>query len=154
EIDKKLADIDKKIKENEANATLETQYINLMNEAQNLETANNYEAAITKYKEASAKKPSESLPKKKIEELTKLIEDQKKSNAAQVEIDAKYNAEMKKGDDLMAQEKYLDAIQFYNKAGAIKPSEKDPVEKAALAEKLERDKNTDADRAYQKVLDA
>src|SRR5690606_23924946 len=48
EIDKKLADIDKKIKENEANATLETQYINLMNEAQNLETANNYEAAITK----------------------------------------------------------------------------------------------------------
>jgi epidermal growth factor receptor substrate 15 len=154
DIDKKIAEIDKKLKDNEAQANLDAQYIALMNEAQNLENTTNFEAAITKYKEASSKKPNEALPKKKIDELNAKLESQKKDKAAQAEIDAKYNAEMKRGNDLMSKENYLDAIQAFNSAGAIKPNEKEPVDKAALAAQKESEKNTEKDKLYQNVLDA
>jgi tetratricopeptide (TPR) repeat protein len=154
DVDKKLAEIEAKLKEIQANASADQVYQTLMQEGQALETAENYYAAVVKYQEASAKKPNEQLPKTKIEALNKLIEEHKKNKAAQAEIDAKYTAEMKRGNDLLARNNFLEAIQAFNAAGALKPNEKEPGEKAALAEQLARDEKDGAEKAYKNILDA
>ncbi len=147
-ITQKLKEIDEKIKANQALMQLEAEYKTLMDAAATLENANNIDGAIAKYKEASLKKPAEQLPKDRIAAL-----EAKKADAGkQKEIDAKYAAFMKKGDEMMAQKNYLAAIKEYNQALALKPTEKEPVDKAAEAERLEKARSSEGDQAYEKLL--
>ncbi len=127
---------------------LDEKYSKLLADAGNKESSSDYSGAIKLYKEASALKPTESFPKEKITELESLISD---SNAQKV-IDEKYQATMKKGDDLMAQKKYLDAIKEFNNALNIKPEEREPVDKAAEAARLAKESETDGDEQYEKIL--
>ncbi len=144
----KLKEVEEKIKSNEALLKLEEEYNSLIAEAQSKEGSKNYDGAIAKYKEASLKKPAEKMPKDKIIELELL----KKDLAKQAEIDAKYDAFMKKGNELMALQKYLDAIKEFNSALAIKPEEQEPADKAAECERLEREKGNEEDQKIEKIL--
>lgn len=147
----KIAELEQKIKDNNAlteQQAIDDQYNGLMSEAASLESANDLTGAISKYQQASKVKPAESEPKDKIIEL----QDRIKGQADQAKIDAEYMALMKKGDDLMAKEEYLDAIDEYNKALALKPSEKEPVEKAEEAARLEKAKHQEVDEQYEKIL--
>lgn len=128
---------------------LEKQYNDLMTEAGNKEASGDLSGALFSYKAASNVKPNESLPKSKIEELQALLA--ASSNNEQEKIDAEYRAAMDKANALMAAENYLEAIREYNNALSIKPEEKEPVEKAAEAERLEKAKS-DADAQYEKIL--
>lgn len=144
----KLAEVEQKIAEENQLADLNNRYDNLLTEANTLQSKNDYKGAIAKYQAALGLKPSESLPKQKIEELQKLIQ----ADANQAQVDAEYNKIMKAGDALMASEKYLDAIKEYNKALTLKPNEQEPVDKAAEAERLERQKGQEVDAQYEKIL--
>lgn len=134
---------------NEKNS-LEEKYNKLISDAGGKEGASDYAGAIKSYKEALSLKPNESLPKSKIQELEALLNDA----SAQKAIDEKYKATMKKGDDLMAQKKYLDAIKEFNNALNIKPEEREPVDKAAEAARLAKESETDGDVQYEKILTA
>lgn len=147
-VTQKLAEVEAKIKANEALLKTEQEYQDLMAAALTKETANDFDGAIAKYKEASLKKPNESLPKTKIAEL----EEKKKLNANQAAINAKYNEAMKKGKDLMSAQKYLDAIKEFNIANSLKPEEKEPVDLAAECERLEKEKGNDENEKIEKIL--
>ncbi len=149
EVRTKIDEINSAIARLEAEQGADAQYNSLMSEAQTLESSEDYRAAITKYTEASSIKPDESLPKTKISELEDLLVNLEAEKAK----DAEYMAFMKKGDDLVAQEKYLDAIKEYNNALAVKPNEQEPVDKAAEARRLsESAASQDVDRQYEKIL--
>ena len=119
-----------------------------MEEGDNNASNKAYEDAIRAFERASSLKPNEQLPKDRIAAMRTAIEQIKR----QAEIDQKYNDAMKRGDDLMAQEDYLAAIEAFNEALSYKPNEKEPVEKAAEAERLEKAKSSEADQQYEKIL--
>lgn len=144
----KLKEVDAKIAANESLTKLEKEYADLITAAEGKESANDIDGAIAKYKEASLKKITEQKPKDKVAELEAL----KLNNAKQKEIDDNYNASMKKGKDLMALQKYLDAIKEFNIANSIKPEEKDPVELAAEAERLEKAKGNEENEKIEKIF--
>ncbi len=148
QVNQKLIEVEAKIKANEALIKLEQEYNDLMAAAVQKESTLDYDGAIAKYKEASLKKPAETLPKTKVAELEEL----KKNNAKQAEINAKYAAAMKRGKDLMATQKYLEAIKEFNAANAIKPEEKEPVDLAAECERLEREQGNEQDQLFNKML--
>lgn len=144
----KLKEIEAKILANEALVKLDKDYQDLIAAAQAKESANDYDGAIAKYKEALEKKPAEQMPKDKIKELEAL----KLDNAKQKEIDLQYTAAMKRGDDFMAKQEYLNAIKEYNIANSLKPEEPEPVRKAKEAEELERNKGSEEKKNYEKII--
>ena len=144
----KLKEIEEKLKQNDAATKLDKDYQDIITAAQGLESAKDYDGAILKYKEAAAKKPAEKLPKDRIAALELL----KLDNAKQKDVDAKYAAAMKRGDDFMAQQKYIDAIKEYNAAVVLKPNESLPVTKAKEAEELEKNKGSEDKKQYEKII--
>jgi epidermal growth factor receptor substrate 15 len=148
EVSQRIREIDEILKAEMLKGNLEEQYDALLKEAAGLETAKNYDGAIGKYREALTKKPAEAFPKSKISELESL----KKSTALQVEQDKKYKQFMDAGDRFMTEKNYLEAIKQFNEAQKIKPSERDPVIKAAEAERLEKSKGQEVDEQYEKIL--
>ena len=146
----KLKEIEEKIKANEALVKLEKDYSDLIAAAEVKEAAKDYDGAISKYKEALVKKSNEQLPKDRISALELL----KGDAAKQKEIDEKYRVFLKAGDDLVKAQKYIEAIQQYNEALGLKPNEQEPVEKAKEAERLAREKTSEADALFEKILSA
>lgn len=148
-IRKKLTEIEAaqlaELQSNELNEKYET----AMAAAQSSEAKQNYSDAINRYKEASALKPTEALPKTKITELTELLSKQ----SASAELDKKYNALIDKGDALVNGQDYIGAIAAYNEALALKPTEQLPVEKAKRAQELADAQNkSEEDTQYEKIL--
>lgn len=148
EVDKAIALCDKKIEEELKSADLNKKYDAVLAEAKGLEEAKKYDEAIAKYNEALTIK-NEQEPKNRINAIKTL----KESEASQQKVDKEYQAAIKKGDDLVAEKKYTDAIQAYNAALLLKPYEKLPVEKAELAKSLSEKETNEGDQAYQKIID-
>ena len=150
DIEKTLKQIQENIDAEQKALTDDNKYKSLLQEGEQLTLNKRYDEAIAKYEAAKAIKSSETLPQTKINEINEL----KKLNAAQVEIDQKYKAEMAKGDKALTDRNYLDAIKFFNEANRIKPSEQEPIDKANEARRFEKENSEDEDRNYQKVLQA
>jgi epidermal growth factor receptor substrate 15 len=146
-VDQLIKECDAKMAELNAGAEKDKQYMALVNEAQGLENAKQYDQAIAKYNDA-LKIKNEQLPKDRIEAINQL----KAANANQAKIDADYAAAMKKGNDLFAAKSYVDAVKAFNEALAIKPNEKEPVDRAAEAQKLAEGSGDEFEAQYQKVL--
>jgi epidermal growth factor receptor substrate 15 len=131
----------------QANAMVKQRYEKSIKEADDLFAANELEAAKKKYKEALLFDERNPYPAQKIASIEKTI-----SEASQK--DEKYDAAMKRGNQLMLGEKYLDAIKEFNKAITVKPDEAEPKEKAAECENRERTKTEEADAQFEKILSA
>lgn len=144
----KIAEIEKIEKEQGELAEKDQEYNGLISAAEGLDSSGKYNEAIAKYKEALAVKPTESAPLAKIAELEAKLKD----GEAQAVKDKEYDDLMKKGEDLMSQEKYLDAIREFNLALAVKPTEQAPVTRASEAERLAKESTSDEDHAIQKNL--
>ena len=149
-VSQKLKEVDDRIKSDAALSQTEADYQKLLTEAKALEVSNKLDEAIAKYNEAQQKKPSEQEPKDKIAELQKL----KANLAKQKEIDTQYTEFMRKGDEFMGQKNYLAAIKEYNNANGLKPAEKEPVDKAAEAERLAKDNLDEKNKIFENILAA
>ncbi|MCB9359866.1 MAG: hypothetical protein H6587_10380 [Flavobacteriales bacterium] len=153
EIDDLLA----KIAADKENAALaqkerEEKYNSLIVAADNSFNGKNYEEAKTNYNQALSVKPNEAYPKDKLLEiqiiLDKLASEQEEikitSNAQQQKLD-QYNAIVEKANELFEKKKYNEALDQYNSASSIMPSEIYPKEQITeinrlLAELAQSDK--------------
>ena len=144
----KINEIDGLISAKNAANNKEAQYAALLSQASTKEISHDYQGAIGKFEEALLLKPNEELPIRKIAELKSLIESESEAKT----IDEKYQKFMDKGDDLMTHKDYLGAIKEYNNALGVKPNEREPVDKAAEAVRLEKLKDDDTDKQYEKII--
>ena len=144
----KIKELDDKINAEADIAKAEKEYQDILTAAKERESSSDTDGAIAKYKEALLKRPNDVFPKGKIADLEVL----KLNSLKQKEIDAKYAGHLKKGDELFAQDNFLGAIQEYNQANSLKPEEKEPIEKAALAQQKEEDKGSEDKKNYEKII--
>ena len=82
----------------------------------------NYNIALSKYQEAQNLFPNDNMVKQKLSHLNNLIAEKSKSNS----IDSNYNLLISKADEFRDNEKFEEAISFYNSAIKIKPLESYP----------------------------
>lgn len=151
EVVTKLSEVEKQIADNLKAKEIERDYKLAINEAQIAESAKNYDEAIKQYKKANLLKPSEQLPITKIDELSKLLSQQKALSA----IDKQYNDLISAGDELVQKTDYVGAIQKYNQALTVKPNEELPVIKAKQAEKLAQEQmKSEQDAQFEKIIAA
>ncbi len=146
----KLALIDQEIAKNNSQLENENNFKKLSSEALAFEEKKDYKNAIDKYNQALNFKPNDAVTKLKIEELNleqKKIEDQ-------LVIDNSYQNFLTQGKNLMTEKKYAEAIQKFNEANKLKPTEKEPVDLAAEAEKLEKDANSDEETQFNNIIQA
>jgi len=128
----KIAAIDALIA-NEASAKeKEEKYKTALAKADEAYTTKDYAAAKTAYTEASTIKPSEQYPKDQLVKVNDALNALAKNKATQ----DKYDAAVKKGDDLLAEKNYTAAIAAFKEAQAVKPNEPYPGNKIAEINKL------------------
>lgn len=144
----KIKELEDKINAEADLVKAEKEYQDILTAAKDKESASDIDGAIAKYKEALIRRPNDVFPKGKIADLEVL----KLNSLKQKEIDAKYAAHLKKGDELFSKDLYLDAIQQYNQANTLKPEEPEPVEKAKLAQQKEEDKGSEDKKNYEKMI--
>lgn len=123
---------------------------NLFIEAGDLAFENkDYDLAIEKYESASELKPKEEYPKKQISDI------KAKKQAIIDEINNKYNALISTADGLMLIEDYDEAINYYNKALEVKPSESYPNQQISkintLLEKIKAQRSEEFNAAIAKA---
>ncbi len=154
-ISQKIIEIDNAIKANQSQAALDDEYKKIISEASALESAKNYDGAIAKYKEAGAKKASETLPKTKITELEKLKLAQAKedANKGQAEKDAQFEVFKKEGLALFSSKKYSESKTKLEQALTVKPD-------AIVTQKIQEidkilkdlDAQSSVEDAYKKII--
>ncbi len=123
-------------------------FTELMNNASALEDAKEYKQAVEKYQAANNLKPLEKKPIDKINALNRLIEVEE----LKAITDAKYNEALRKGKEAMAEEDYMAAIKHFNEANKTKQNEVEPVELAKKAEELSKNKTSEEDALFVKML--
>lgn len=135
--------------QNQSENEAEEQYQKILDVAQKKFDEEDYDKALELYGRALSMKPSDPLPQQKIDEINKLLADKK----AQEEIDAKYNAAIKKADGLFTEKKWKDAKTAYEDALMIKSSEQYPKDRIELCNKNMQGESVDeAEEQYQKIL--
>ena len=127
---------------------VEKKYNDLLADAKSLGDTDKNDLAIAKYREALAVKSKEQAPLDRIAELELKI----KNDLEQALKDKEYNTLMQKGENLLAQEKFLESIKEFNNALAVKPGAIEPFDRAAEAERLSKESTSDEDAAIQKNL--
>jgi tetratricopeptide (TPR) repeat protein len=146
----KLALIDQEIAKSNSQLENENNFNKLSNEGLAYEQNKDYKNAIDSYTKALNYKPNDSQTKAKIEQLSFEQENLQKQLAA----DKSYQDFLAQGKSLMTEKKYAEAIQKFNEANLLKPTEKEPVDLAAEAEKLEKAANSDADIQFNNIIQA
>jgi tetratricopeptide (TPR) repeat protein len=149
QIKTKIAELTKRIADEEAQLNQEQKYQAALASAQNNETAQRYEQAIQDYKQAQSLKPSESLPGQKIAELQKLMQDQ----AKQKEIQDRFDKIVKDGDQAsgagnlsLAKSKYEEALAVINRP--------DVQEKLNdIERRMKEETVNENERSYRKIVD-
>jgi tetratricopeptide (TPR) repeat protein len=109
--------------------------------------AKKYDDAKAGYTDASGIKPDEAYPKAQL----KAIEDLLAADSKNKELDAKYQAAIKKGDDAFKAKDYPTAKGGYNDALALKPAEAYPKAQLKAIDDLLNKDNT-ANSKYQAAI--
>lgn len=148
-----IAAIDLLIKKAAEEKAKNEAYNTAMTAANTLYSQNKLNEAIAKYQEASTIKPNEVEPKQKIAEIKQKLADL----AAKEAKEKTYNDAIASGDQLLAQNKLLEAKAQYQKAIGIKPEETYPKNQIAEIDKKIADQKAKqaVEKAYQdKIADA
>lgn len=144
----KIKELDDMLKASADAEKAEKEYQAILAVAQAKEIENDLEGAIASYTEALMKRPLDPFPKGKIDALNLL----KLKVEKQKENELKYAAYLKKGDEFFAQDNFLAAIKEYNAANNLKSEEKEPIDKAALAQQKEEEKGSEDKKNYEKII--
>lgn len=112
------------------NQVLTNNYYNqTLSEADTLFAREKYNQAITAYQNASKIKPNEQYPRDRVNEINKLIENQKQQQL-------QYSKAISEADDLFKKGFYSDARTRYQNATQVKPDENYPKQKLVEIDKL------------------
>lgn len=159
EIDKLLEE--KRLQEQKAQAE-QLAYNDAVKAADTFFDGKNYPASLSKYKEATAIKPAETYPQKRIREIESLLGEQEKEKAR---TEKEYQSVVAQADKLLDGKDYENAKIQYQKALSIKADESYPNEQvrkidntlAALkqqeAEK-QRQEQEKREQAFKQAMDA
>lgn len=115
---------------NELKTLKKNRYDSLISKGDEKAKSADYEIAMLKYNEASKILPEEKLAKIKINDSKKLL-------SKTISDEQSYNISIQKGDNLLAENKYADAIQYYEKAILYNPESIVPLEKIEKVEKIQ-----------------
>lgn len=99
-----------------------------------------YTDAKTAYNEASGLKPKEEYPKAKIKEIDDILAEIARLEALEKEKKEKYDAAIKKGDELFKNNQLLDAKSSYQEALTFKPEETYPQDQIKEIDRLEEER--------------
>jgi len=123
----KIAEIDRimnEIAQKEANEKdLKARYDAAIQQGDQAFGNKDYTAAKTSYSDALTLKPAEKYPKDRIAEIDRIMAEIALKESKEKELNAKYDAAVKRGDDAFATKDYTAARTGYNDAIALKPGE-------------------------------
>ncbi len=125
-----------------AKAELEAKYLAAIKKGDDAFSKKDWTNARVGYNEALGLKANEQYPKDKLAAIDKAIADEKASMdaaakaKAEAELNAKYLAAVKKGDDAFAKKDWVNAKAGYNEALGLKPNEKYPKDQLAAIDKV------------------
>ena len=123
-VDQKLSHLDGLIKEQRLKNALDSSYNAVIAKADQLRDAETWKESKNKYYEALDLKPLASYPKTQIDFINNKL-----SDAEKVAARKNYDDLIVEADKLLEEESYQDAIDVYNKAKQILPSEIYPNDK-------------------------
>ncbi len=121
----KLTEIAGQIKIVEAEAERQHQYEEFIKNADLYFIAKDYEQAKINYTEAQKLFPENNYPEEKISAITKI----QTEIQAEKELLANYQAKITEAENLLKQEKYVNAKLAFEQAKDLKPEEKYPIQK-------------------------
>lgn len=106
-------------------------YLSLIEEAKQLESRNEIDAALNKYQAALRLNKGDEFTTQKIDYLTNIINNRNK----EIELNAQYATLMKQGDDCISKEDYYSALDYYTKANELIPNKNEAKEKKENTQK-------------------
>ncbi len=148
----KIAEIEqllneKKLIDEQAKAELAA-YTEAIKNADQLFTVKNYVESLSKYKEASNIKASESYPKNRIKEIESIQEGIEKEK---IRKEQEYQSILAKADNLLEKKDYTNAQNEYQKAAALKPEDAYPKEQIRrIGDTLAENKRIEEENLKQK----
>ena len=118
-----------------------------MNAAKSALDNKNYQQAIDLYKQASTINPSDRTPKDKINDINKIMANEKES-------EEEFKSLITKADAQLLEKSFNESIINYKKALKIKPNESHPTEQIKVAEQGIKDQiaSSENDRKYENIL--
>lgn len=137
-----------------AREKLEQSYQEAMASGQTALQQGDFSSAKQNYHKALALKPTEQLPKQKIQEIERLEEEkrQKELQAQRDELEINYNEAIQKADGLLTQKEFDASIDAYKQALQFKPTDKYAqvqINKAGnLKIEEEQNKQAEIEQAY------
>jgi tetratricopeptide (TPR) repeat protein len=146
----KITEVTKLIEEQNKQAELDKKYNDAILMAESSFKEGNLEQAKSAYTQAQQLKPTESVPKQKIQEIEQLIA--AKKNAEKLEAD--YKLALREGDAALQAKDLSKAKAAFEKALGLKPSEAIPKAKLAETEKLiaEKSANEKLETEFKAIL--
>ena len=106
-------------------------FLNLLEEAKELESNNKYDESLAKYKSALKQNPSDEFTSQKIDYLTDLINNRNK----EIELNAQYTALLSKGDSSASGEDFYTALDYYTQAYNLIPNRNEAKDKKESTQK-------------------
>jgi len=118
-----------------------------MNAAKSAFDNKNYQQAIDLYKQASTINPSDRTPKDKINDINKMLANEKES-------EEEYNNLIAKADAQLLEKSFNESVINYKKALKIKPNESHPTDQIKVAEQSIKEQiaSSENDRKYENIL--
>ncbi len=140
---------------------IEDNYNQVLAKASVAYTRKDYAAAKQYYQEALKIKPSETLPKSRMEEIETILAKKASEDAKVKEVNNAYRSAVAKADSLMKIKNYPEAREQYAKASLIKPGEAYPKTKSLEIEHIEEAnvraaetaRKANEEKEYQAILD-
>ena len=123
---------------------LQETYDKAISEGDTKMTAGDYENALIAFTKANSVKPTEAYPKQKMVEIQSVMDKQKVANT-------RYQEALVLADKFFTSQKYLDALEPYQRASTIKPAEKYPQEQITRINSLIAEQKK-LDEDYQKLV--
>lgn len=129
---RKITDIEKILNEIAQQEEIKKQFDEAMATGEELFNQAEYQAALSSFQRARDLMPGESLPKQKIEDTRRKLDE----IAAAEALEKAYNEAVAAAEQFLKQELYESAVNNYKKAAELKPGEPYPKEKIAEVEAL------------------
>lgn len=149
----KIEEMNRLLKEASSANQKEELYASYMDKGQAATTGDKFQEALGHYQNALSVKPGDQEAQDKVNEIQQILDDIANANKEKLEDKAKFDALIKEGQELLTQDKYLEAKDKYDAALKVDPYSSFAKEKsdecARLAEAAGKE---EAEKQYQKLL--